>query len=258
MLPLTLPVWLFAHARIMESERHERQLARKKAGPKEEKQDVFAHLSHILSIKSYNEEAIVGFSGLSVACVGLQFSFVKLAELFAKGVGKLIGYLLDAGWVGVLWVLAGAWWLHIVYVYLFAINNLIVLPLINFRKGVGREFAGSAATGTERFVVHAPVHAILALLFQYTLWTGTIPYPTIWGWINYIKLDHIILQYSVYGSLVVGFILGACDITSVELIMLPVTLPIRIIENGKRMEKERHESELARRNAGVNAEAKRV
>ncbi|KAL8279381.1 hypothetical protein RQP46_008193 [Phenoliferia psychrophenolica] len=242
---------------------------------------VLSYLSHILNVKSYDEVDIFGFTLVSIvwstfawaawmiwndgscACddwgrghFGLRFSFVTVSARIGKWIGDLIGCLLDASWVGVLWVLAGAWWLHIVYVCLFVINNIFILPLFNFRAHLGRN--ASAATGTERFIVHALFHAILALLFHYALWNHTFPYPTVWGWVNYTKLDQPLLKYSVNASLIVGFILGACDITSVELIMLPITLPIRIIEHGKRMERERYESELARRNAGVNAEAKRA
>ncbi|KAL8279396.1 hypothetical protein RQP46_008208 [Phenoliferia psychrophenolica] len=241
---------------------------------------VFPYLSHILNVKNYDEDSIGLLVILSAMWTffawaawivwndgsrndwgrghfGLQFSFVRVSELIGKGIGKIIGCMIDAGWVGGLWVLAGAWWLHMVFVSLFVINNLIVQPLVYIRKVIGGVFAEDAVPGTDRFIAHAPLHAIFALLFHYTIWNRTIPYPTIWGWINYIKLDQIILRYSVNGSLAVGFILGACNLTTIELAMLPITLSIRIIENGKRMENERQVRILARRCLGVNTEAKR-
>ncbi|KAL8279397.1 hypothetical protein RQP46_008209 [Phenoliferia psychrophenolica] len=180
---------------------------------------------------------------------GIHHSFVPLWSSIGAWIGSAVGRSLDAGRVGLLWATGIVLWLLVVYNVIFYAFQVLGRPFIHLRN----EIVPRSATidCAQRVAAHATLHSIVALLFHFGIWNRTVGYPTLWGWIKFIKLDQPILQHIVYGSLAVGFILGAADITVVELAMLPLTLPIRLIAYARRMEEARFIEVLARKNAGV-------
>ncbi|KAL8279374.1 hypothetical protein RQP46_008186 [Phenoliferia psychrophenolica] len=189
---------------------------------------------------------------------GITHSFKPGLSEVGRQIGSLFGYLFDAVRAGILWTIISVWWLNAACMGLFIIYHLIARQIMNIWKGINY-FCNHEELGViPRLGLHALFHSILALLFHYTLWTRTIPYPTLWGWINFIKLDFLVLQYVVLGSIALSFVLGGCNLTLVELVMLPITIPIRIVRHGERMEMERYERERdsSRNVAGGGDESK--
>ncbi|KAL8279380.1 hypothetical protein RQP46_008192 [Phenoliferia psychrophenolica] len=167
---------------------------------------------------------------------GMLYSWVPLTV----AIGRWAGELMDATWVAFLWVVVSVW------------------PVGYARMAVCHRLETQPWKRPDRPTAHAAFHATVALLYHFTctLWNPTILYPTIWGFSNFKKLDHPLIQASVYGSLVVGFILGAFDITAQELAMLPITLLNGLLDRGRRMEEEKAERDLEKRAGGIYAKQK--
>ncbi|KAL8279378.1 hypothetical protein RQP46_008190 [Phenoliferia psychrophenolica] len=185
---------------------------------------------------------------------GMAHSFRPFMIEVGRQIGSLVGNLFDAVRAGILWTVISVWWLNAAYFGLFIIYHLIVCQMVNIGKRINHLCDHEELGVIPRLGLHALFHTILALLFHYTLWTCTIPYPTLWSWINFIKLDHPILQYIVLGSIALSFVLGGCNLTLVELVLLPITIPIRIFKHAARMEQERYERERDGTKAGSDDE----
>ncbi|KAL8279376.1 hypothetical protein RQP46_008188 [Phenoliferia psychrophenolica] len=189
---------------------------------------------------------------------GITHSFTPRLSEVGRLIGSLFGHSFDAVRAGILWTIISIWWLNAAYMGLFIIYHLILRQIFNIWKSINDLCDHEELGVIPRLGLHALFHSTLAFLFHYTLWTCTIPYPTLWGWINFIKLDHFIIQYIVLGSITLSFVLGGCNLTLVELVMLPITIPIRIVRHGERMEQERYERERdsSRNVAGGDDESK--
>ncbi|KAL8279379.1 hypothetical protein RQP46_008191 [Phenoliferia psychrophenolica] len=184
---------------------------------------------------------------------GISYSFEPDVRAIGSWLGSIIGHLFDAVRTTLFWAVISAWWLNAVYLALFIIYNIFIRQIYNIWKSIKGLCARLKYGAVPRFLLQALFHATLALLFHFILWQRRIPYPTLWGWIKFIKINYEPIQSVVLGSIALSFVLSGLNLTVVELVMLPITLPIRIFKLGIRMEQERYERERAGRNEGPHA-----